>query len=216
MNIILHHCHEARSMRTLWLLNELGLKFELVIHPFDGLRTDNYLDIHPLGRVPALQIDGFTLYESGAICQYLCEKYSPEVLGRKPGHPERAHWLQWLHYSETMAVHGSALFQQLVVLKDKALRSPIILKLESRRLQKALEVLEEQLEHSDFLLESGFSAADIAVGYSLHLAHYFVSLSDFTKVDKYYNSLSQRVAFHKSMPDVEEPLRIFDRSQSLI
>ena len=201
-------------MRSLWLLNELGLEFELIIHPFDGLRTEEYLGIHPLGRVPALQIDGITLYESGAICQYLCEKYSPDVLGRKAGHPDRANWLQWLHYSETMAVHASALVQQFIVLQDKALRSPIIQKLESRRLQKALEVLEEQLENSDYLLQSGFSAADIAVGYSIHLAQFFIQLKDYENVNKYYNTLCQRDAFQQSMPEANAQLKIFDPSRT--
>ena len=54
MSIVLYHCHEARSMRSLWLLNELGLDFELVVMPFDieKLRTKEYLAISPLGRVP--------------------------------------------------------------------------------------------------------------------------------------------------------------------
>ena len=215
MNIILHHCHEARSMRSLWLLNELGLEFELVIHPFDRLRTEEYLDIHPLGRVPTIQIDGMTLFESGAICQYLCEKYSPDVLGRTPGHPERASWLQWLHYSETMAVHGAALVQQFVVLQDEALRSPIIQKLESRRLQKALEVLDQQFNNSDYLLQTGFSAVDIAVGYSVHLAQNFLPLSDYANVDKYYNILCQRDAFQKSMPEANAQLKIFNKDMQI-
>lgn len=210
MKIILHHCHESRSMRSLWLLHELQLDFELVIHAFDNLRTADYLSVHPLARVPALQIDGKTLFESGAICQYLCEKFSPEILGRSSQHPERSEWLQWLHYSETMAVHGSSLAQQLIVIQDAKLRSPVVQKLESRRLQKSLEVIETQLRNSEYLLTSGFSAADIAVGYSIHLAHYFVALDDYPEVASYYEKLTQRTAFKKSMPAADEKLKIFN------
>ncbi len=209
MKIILHHCHEARSMRSLWLLNELDIEFDLVLHDFAQLRTKDYLDIHPLGRVPALQMDSEVIYESGAICQYLCEKYSPETLGRNQNHPERAEWLQWLHYSETMAAHGASLVQQNIVLQDEALRSPIIQKIEAKRLQKALEIVEQQLQKNEYLLPSGFSAVDIAVGYSIHLAHYFVSLSDFPNIQNYYDKLSKTASFKQSMPDDNDEMRIF-------
>ena len=66
--LTLHHCHEARSMRSLWLLHEMGVEFDLKIHDFGPkLRDPAYLAVHPLGRVPAL-VDGDTvLFETGAI-----------------------------------------------------------------------------------------------------------------------------------------------------
>ena len=80
----LYHCAGARSMRSHWLLLELGLEFELVTLGFSmaALRAPEYLAISPLGRVPCL-IDGdVTLIESGAICQYLCERYDDGRLHR--------------------------------------------------------------------------------------------------------------------------------------
>lgn len=212
MSITLFHCHEARSMRSLWLLNELGLEFELVVMPFDGLRSQEYLAVNQLGRVPALKHNGMTLIETGAICQHLCETFSPEELGRMPSHPERAEWLQWLHYSETMAVHGANLVQQYIVLQDESLRSPIIQKLERKRLQKSVGVIEYQLDERQYLLSSGFSAVDIAVGYSLHLARRFISLLDFPQVETYYQRLAKRPAFLKSLPQSSDELRIFSRT----
>lgn len=209
MKIRLHHCHEARSMRSLWLLNELGLDFELVVHPFDGLRSADYLGIHPLGRVPAIELDDMTLFESGAICQYLCELYSPDELGRQAGSPERAQWLQWLHYAETMAVHSASLVQQLIVIQDEALRSPLIQKLESRRLEKSLEVIDKQLSSHDYLLPSGFSAIDIGIGYSIHIAQFFIALDAYPNVAAYYQRLTQRPAFKKSIPDADDKFKIF-------
>jgi len=196
-------------MRSLWLLNELGIDFELVVHPFTELRSEQYLKVHPLGRVPALQLDELTLFESGAICQYLCEKFSLNTLGRDTNHPERPQWLQWLHFSETMAVHGASLVQQNIVLQDKSLRSPVIEKLETRRLEKSLEVINDQLTDHDYLLASGFSAVDIAVGYSIHLAQHFIDLSDYHNVELYYQRLSQRDAFKQSMPSADDNLKIF-------
>jgi glutathione S-transferase len=77
MALTLYHCAETRSMRSLWLLEELGLPFELVTMPFDHteLRTPAYRKIHPLGRVPAITDGELTLFESGAIAEYLCEVY---------------------------------------------------------------------------------------------------------------------------------------------
>lgn len=77
-------------------------------------------------------------------------------------------WLQWLHFAETIAVHGASVVQQQVLVTP-AERSLVEIKLESRRLHKAFAVLEQHLSDRDYLLASGFSAVDTAVGYSVHL-----------------------------------------------
>ena len=199
--ITLHHCHEARSMRSLWLLHEMGLAFDLKIHVFGKeLRDPSYLAIHPLGRVPCLVDDGLVLYETGAITQYLCEKYPEKGLGRDIGDRERAEWLQWLHYAETVAVHGATLTQQHIVIYEDKDRSPLLMKLERRRLEKTLEVLDGILEDRDYLLKSGFSAIDTNIGYSVHIARYFTPLSAFSNLAAYYERLTSRPAFQKSLP----------------
>lgn len=199
--ITLYHCDNARSMRSLWLLNELGLDFELVVMPFHvkHLRTPEYLSVHPLGRVPCLVDGDLTLFESGAITQYLCERYDDGTLGRAPGHPERADWLQWLHYAETVAVHGASMIQQTVIIAEPD-QSPVVQKLETRRLEKALEVLDTHLADRDYLLASGFTAPDINVGYSIHLGRNFTDLSAFPNVNAYYDRLTARPAFQASLP----------------
>lgn len=202
--LTLYHCDGARSMRSLWLLNEMGIEFKLVTLPFsmEGLRTPEYLAISPLGRVPCL-VDGETrVFESGAITQYLGEHYDPEgKLHRGMGHPERNDWLIWLHFAETIAVHGASLVQQKVFIA-KPDRSPVVTKLESRRLEKALGVLEDVLAHQDYLLPSGFSAVDTNVGYSVHLGSGFVPLDPFPHVVAYYERLKARPAFKASVANV--------------
>lgn len=196
----LYHCAEARSMRSLWLLHELGLDFELVELGFDlkKLRSPEYLAIHPLGRVPCLVDDDLVIFESGAICQYLCETYDNGTLHRAPGHPERAQWLQWVHYAETIAVHGASLVQQSVFIAPNE-RSEAVRNLESRRLGKALGVIDAHLADRDYLLKSGFSAADTAVGYSVHLAGKFIPLDPYPRVVDYYERLKRRPAFRASL-----------------
>ncbi len=199
--ITLYHVMGARSMRSLWLLYELGVEFKLCAMPFDlsVLRADDYLAIHPLGRVPALVDGDITLFESGAIAQYVCEKYDLKQypLGRNPGDPERAKWLQWLHYAETVAVHGASLVQQTVFIAPPD-RSPVVAKLEGRRLEKALGVIDQILANQTYLLTSGFSAVDIAVGYSVHLATRFMKLDAFPNVAAYYARLAARPAFQRA------------------
>jgi glutathione S-transferase len=83
--IRLHHVPQSRSMRTLWLLHELAVEFEVVEWPFDRtLRSPEYLALNPAGRVPALELDGRTIWETGAITEVLCERF-PET-----GHGPRA------------------------------------------------------------------------------------------------------------------------------
>jgi glutathione S-transferase len=197
----LYHCAETRSMRSLWLLNELQIPFELIDMPFDlsVLRSADYLAVHPLGRVPCLVDGDFRLFESGAIAEYLCERHAESGLGRLEGDPERYAWLQWIHYCETMAVHAASLVQQRFFIAP-ADRSPMIAKLEGRRLEKSVQVLEAQLIDRDYLLSTGFSAADIGVGYSLHLADRLIELTKFANVARYLERLRARPAFRASLP----------------
>jgi glutathione S-transferase len=197
----LYHCAETRSMRSLWLLNELQISFEVIEMPFDLsiLRSTDYLTVHPLGRIPCVVDGDFRLFESGAIAEYLCERHPESGLGRLGQHPERYEWLQWIHYGETMAVHAASLVQQRFFIAA-ADRSAVIIKLEGRRLEKAVQVLEPRLADRDYLLRSGFSAADIGIGYSLHLADRLIDLTKFPNVARYLEALRARPAFRASLP----------------
>ena len=197
-DIILHHCHQARSVRSLWLLYELDVPFTLVVHDFGKeLRGEAYLAKHPLGRVPCLEIDGKVLFETGAITEYLCEKFD-SPLGRKAGDPERMEWLQWLHYAETVAVHGATLTQQHIVIYEDKDRSKMVMKLEARRLEKSLEVLDRHLQGRKFLLDD-FSAVDISVGYSVFVAQHFVELGQFKSLSDWMGRLQNREAFSNAL-----------------
>lgn len=215
--LILHHCPEARSMRSLWLIYELGLDVEVITYGFgNDLREPEYLAVHPLGRVPALQLGKDILFESGAITEVLCERYDKRALYREPDHPERAEWLQWVHYAETITVHAANLTQQFIALNDPELRSPVIIKLEKRRLEKAFEVIEACLEDRNYMLVGGFSAADISIGYSLHVGRLFTDLKAFPKTYFYYKGLASRSAFLRSLPAPDDPKRFYLSSRYVL
>ena len=189
--IRLHHVPQTRSMRTLWLLHELGVDFDVVEWPFDkSLRSREFLAMNPVGRVPALEMDGRSYWETGAIAEILCEKFSPNGLGRAPGHAERADWLIWLHFCETISQHAAALTQQHVALYDDSMRSPIVMKLEAKRIEKCYAAIEAGITPGGMLLPSGFSAADIAVGQAVYMAQHFVRIDEFPEISRWYDDIS--------------------------
>ena len=114
MNYTLHHCVDARSFRTLWMLEELGLPYELRMLPFPPRASaKDYLALNPLGTVPLLTTaEGVRLTESAASCQYLAARHSPGVLDVAVHETGYAAYLNWLHMSD-----ATLTFPQTLVLR---------------------------------------------------------------------------------------------------
>jgi glutathione S-transferase len=212
VTIRLHHVAGARSFRTIWLLHEMGLDFEIVHHSFfdRSMRSPDFLALSPAGRVPALEIDGRVLFESGAITEYLVETRPGCGLGRFPGEAERVEWLEWLHFAETIGQHLAILTQQHIVLREDWMRSPTVMRLEARRLEKTFEVIERVVTRHDWLLPSGFSAVDTNIGYGLHVGRRFVPPGLLPGVAAYYERLAARPAFARALAD-DGPPEIYRR-----
>jgi glutathione S-transferase len=179
--------------------------FQVRSYPFDrSLRSAEFLTLSPAGRVPALEIEGERMFETGAITEYLCERFSPERLGRMPGTPDRMSWLVWVHFAETLSQHTAALTQQHVALYEDHMRSPIIMKLEAARVEKCYAAIEARLstpiENRDYLLTSGFSAADISVGQAVYMARHFARLDGFPAVEAWYARIIERESFEAALP----------------
>lgn len=200
MTIRLHHVSASRSFRVLWLLQEMGLEPDVVLYRItDGsLRTPEFRAISPAGRVPALEIDDQVLFESAAITEYLCDTRPNFGLGRPVGHPERYRYLEWLSYAETMAGRIEALNLSWIFLRDPAMRSEAVCKIEARRLSATLEPLELLFGKQDFLLPSGFSAADTMLGFNLMAAPYYLRLDPFPNVRAYMDRIEARPAYQSA------------------
>jgi glutathione S-transferase len=197
----LHHVPGARSCRVRWLLEELGIEYELDQKALaDGsLRTPEYLALNPLGRVPTFEDAGVVFYESGAIVQYLLERYGAGRLAPSIESPSRPIFLQWFHWAEaTLMPPIAAINSNRFVLKEKD-RSETALSVGRRQLARALRVLGTAVEGRAFLVDDAFSAADIMTAYSVTLAQLVGELPDEPEsVHVWLAGLAARPAYQRS------------------
>ncbi len=200
MDITVYHLPLSRSMRVLWLLEELGLDYKVesldfVPGKFGG---DEYTKIHPLNKVPAIKDGNIIMYESVAIMQYIMDKYAKDKLRPDVNSPEYASYLQFLHYGESSLAPPIAalMYQRHFFPKEK--RNKYVEAWAETELKKQFLLLENQLGDKEYILESGFSAADISVGYSLLLARIAKAHAQITeRLQDYWETLTDRDAWHK-------------------
>ena len=182
--LIVHHLNNSRSQRILWLLEELGLPYEVVKYQRDAqtmLAPPELRRVHPLGKSPVVTVDGLTLAESGAIIETLVERYGNGRLAPPPGTPEAVRCRYWLHYAE-----GSAMPPLLLKLVfDRVARAPmpffarpiargIVDKAMSGfiapQIKLHLDYLEGELARHDWFAGGSFSAADVQMSFPLEAA----------------------------------------------
>lgn len=105
--IIVHHLNNSRSQRVLWLLEELGIEYDIKFYERDSktmLAPASLRQVHPLGKSPVITDAEVTVAESGAIIEYIVERYGNGQLIPKSGTPERLRYTYWLHYAEGSAM----------------------------------------------------------------------------------------------------------------
>ena len=211
--ITLHHVQYGRSFRVLWLLEEIGVDrfggLEIIEHRIGTkeMAESDLGRISPAVRIPAISYDGLEMSESGAIVEYLCEMHAPG-LTRLPGDPERAPFLQWVHFAETQASLIENLNLQLVFLRPPAKPSPVVVKLTVARLRQTLRGVETRLADRDWLLPSGFSAADVMMGFNLFAAPYYVPMAEFPRLNAYRERMEARPAYRRAVAR-EGPQRFY-------
>jgi glutathione S-transferase len=200
--ITLYHAPLSRSCRVRWLLEELGLEHRIVALDIrDGsLKTPEYRAVNPLGKVPTIQTDGVTMFESGAIIEWLGERDAAGRLSVAPGTPGRPAYLQWLHWGEATLLPPLADLAQHAVVRPPEERIPAVVPDAVRRLRDVLGALDRELAGKEYLVGGSFSAADVSVGYGLQLARLLGQLNaqDFPQVAAYLERLAKRPAFQKA------------------
>ena len=198
--ITLYHCHDARSFRALWTLEEIGLPYELKLLPFPPrFRERTYLEINPFGTIPYL-IDGETeMTESAAICQYLADRYAGPPLAVALQEPAYGAYLNALHQGE-----ATLTFPQTIVLRYSRLEPP------ERRLPQAaadyarwtlarMRAFEQRGKGAEFVAAGRFTVADISIGYAIMLARKIGLGADIPPgLSAYFDRLSARPAFQRA------------------
>src|SRR5271170_3217827 len=169
--ITLYHCHAARSFRPLWMLEEMGLSYDLKMLPFPPrVFAKDYLALNPLGTIPLL-IDGDTrMTESAATVQYLAARHGPTPLAVGIDEPDYGAYLNWLHFGEATLTFPQALVLRYSKLEPEERRSPQVATDYAKWFFGRLRAVETAVAKSEVLGRGAFTGAGYFVGYSVLLA----------------------------------------------
>jgi glutathione S-transferase len=182
--IVLHHLENSRSQRVLWLLEELGLPYEIRHYKRDPktmLAPPELRQVHPLGKSPVITDGGATVAESGAIIEYLLDTHGHGRLRPPAGTPERLRFTYWLHFAEGSAMPPllvKLIFDQIRKAKLPFFAKPIVNAIAAKvnaafiapNLESQLRFMEAELNGRPWFAGAEFSAADIQMSYPLEAA----------------------------------------------
>jgi glutathione S-transferase len=197
--IKLYHAQLTRSIRIIWLLEELAIPYELVTVAFKPPRHSFEQDT-PTGKFPALEDDGLVLSESGAILEYLIEKYGKGRLAPPVGSRDRGPYLQWVHFAEATAFPPIGDIARHTMFLPEADRIPQVAADGRERAKNALGVLERALAGGQYLVGADLSGADVMMGYFLMAARMLGLVgADYPNIAAYWERLAARPGFQKAL-----------------
>ena len=197
----LFHAPNSRSMRIVWLLEELGLEYELVGFKLGdkAMREPEYLRLNPMGRVPTLQDGDVTIFESGAIVEYVLARHGGGRMVPDSASPEFADYLQWLHYAEGMIMPQVNIIIVETLFLPEEKRNPVNLARAQKLLNKSLQAVETGLQGRDYLAGE-FSGAEFMTGHACVVAERLgADLSELPNTKAYVERLKDRPALQKAM-----------------
>jgi glutathione S-transferase len=199
--ITLYHCHAARSFRPLWMLEEMGLPYDLKMLPFPPrVFAKEYLALNPLGTIP-LMIDGETrMTESSGICHYLGTKYGPTPLIVGEVEPAYGAFLNWMYFSDATLTFPQTLVLRYSQLEPEERRNPQVATDYAKWFLGRLRAVEAATANAETLVAGRFTAADIVIGYALRLAENIGLAKDFgPNVNAYWQRLQMREGFKRAI-----------------
>ena len=197
--ITVHHLNNSRSQRILWLLEELGLDYEIKRYernPETLLAPDSLKQVHPLGKSPVITDGELTIAESGAIVEYLVNRYGNGQLAPDEGTVERLRYTYWLHYAEgsVMPLLVFSLVMKQVDEKSSFLTRPIAKAVTGKvrslfiqpQLALHLNYMEDELAKATWFVGNQFTAADIQMSFPVEAA---------SSQDGFYEKYQQLAAY---------------------
>ncbi len=211
--LTVHHLNNSRSQRVLWLLEELDAPYEIVRYERDPktmLAPAELRAIHPLGKSPVVTDDGRTFAESGAIIEYLVDRYGDGRLAPPRGSPARHDYTYWLHYAEGSAM--PPLLLKLVALRIAHAPMPFFARPIARKIAATLQSgfvdpqidlhlghVDGTLARSGWFVGDGFSAADIQMSFPLEAATARGGGSRYPAIARFLDTIHARPAYQRAL-----------------
>ena len=191
----------TRAGRVAWLLEELEIEYEIEILPFtkEGLKSSEHRSRHALGRVPVIEDGDVTIFESGAIIQYILDRYDSKGLKPEVSSADYPYYLQWFHYCEGMVMPPMNQIVVQTILLPPERRDETVLNQAMNLLSKSLNPVNEYLENKDYLI-GNFSAADCMLGHSCYMANKMKCVNDeMLNIKRYVANIEERTSFQKAI-----------------
>ena len=198
--IVVHHLNNSRSQRIVWLLEELGTPYRIEKYARDAktnLAPPELRAIHPLGKAPVIEDGELVLAESGAIVEYLVERYGGGRLVPKRGTKEHIRYLHWLHFAEgTIMLH---LVARLYLSRVGEAAQALLARVEGM-IGAELDLVEAELGRSAHIAGPEFSAADVQMAFPLEFAGFARLVSEcHPRLREYLARLQARPAYRRAV-----------------
>ncbi len=203
MKIKLYYTPRTRAHRPRWLLEEMGLNYQLEyldIFSGEGM-SRQYRSIHPHGSVPAIDIDGEVMFESGAICHWLTDQFPEHKLAPAMDDPLRRIYEQWMFYAPGTMEPPFMMAVMHEFLLPESRRVPEIIPWAKKQYGFVLRVLEKELKNRDYLVGDEFTTADIMVGTYLLWSEKYLESHEALKA--YVKRLLERPACQRALAECQ-------------
>jgi glutathione S-transferase len=197
--IVVHHLNDSRSQRVLWLLEELALPYELRAYqrnPETRLAPPELTAIHPLGKSPVITDDGRTVFESGAIVDYLIRRHGGGRLQPDPASADYDVYQQWLHYSEGSAM--LPLMLNLYVSRLGEAGAPLHPRIESE-IANHLGFVDRALGARAYFVGDAFSGADVQMSFVGEIAGVYGKRGAYPNLDRWTRAMQARPAYRAAL-----------------
>ncbi len=198
--IRLHHLNQSRSLRILWLLEELGQPYEIVSYQRkaeNNLAPDNLKDIHPLGKSPVIELDGEVYSESGAITELLIERFAPDRLRPATDSVDYGHYLEWIDFAESslMLPLMLELFSKKAGINDNEFLNGYI----DQEKTKLFSYLDSAVKDKSYIVGNKLSGADFMLSFDLIILAKRQKLDNYPNIKQYALQLASLDSHQRAM-----------------
>ena len=197
-DLVFYHNPQSRGRIVRWMLEEIGQPYETEVIPYEQMKSERYLAIHPLGKVPALKHNGHVLTECAAICTYLADVFPTAMLG--PSAEEKADYYRWLFYAAGPL--EAAISNQAMGWVPTSERERMF---GYGNFERAIAAVDELFSLRDYVCGNRFTAADVYVGSQIMFPLQFGMLPERDSFLKYRDRLQSRDAY-KRATEIDEKL----------